>query len=149
MTGIRIAALAAAALCTTAAAQPLPPGALIFNPDKTQWFWTATRGGQWAPIRGNPNHPGPYVYAAKVPPRTVTLPQVFPDTRSYTVISGTFYVGFGERFDDAKMIALPPGSHFVAPAGKPHFTATREEPVTLQVSGVGRSVPTVVDPAPR
>ena len=122
---------------------------ILFNPDKVQWFRTAVRGGQWAPIQGNPSHPGQYVYAAKVPPDTVTLPRFFPDTRRYTVISGTFYVGFGDRFEDAQLIALPPGSYYVAPAGKPYFTATRKESVVLQVSGTGPSKQTVVDPAGR
>jgi hypothetical protein len=143
-----MATLAGMALCMSAAAQtPPPPGVILFNPAKVQWFRTAVAGGQWAPIQGNPSHPGPYVYASKVPPGTVTLPRFFPDTRSYSVISGTFYVGFGDRFDEAKLIALPPGSYYVAPAGKPYFTATRKEAVILQVGGIGPSRPTVVDPA--
>jgi hypothetical protein len=148
VTTIRIATLLAMALCASAAAQTAPPpGVILFNPAKVQWFRTAIPGGQWAPIQGNPSHPGQYVYAAKVPPGTVTLPHIFPDTRSYTVISGTFYVGFGDRFDDAKLVALPPGSYYLAPAGKPYFTATRKESVVLQISGIGPSKQTVVDPA--
>ena len=147
--GWRIAALAAAAVCANVLAQPLPAGVILFHPDKVQWFSTARGGGQWAPIRGNPNHPGSYVYARKIPPRTITLAEVFPDARSYSVVSGTFYIGFGERYEEAGLLALPSGSYCVVPAGQPHFTATREQAVLLQVSGVGRSVPKPVDPPAR
>lgn len=43
----------------------------------------------------------------------------------------------GDRFDEAKLKAYPAGSFIVIPADVPHFLATKEGPVIVQVSGHG------------
>ena len=61
-----------------------------------------------------------------------------PDDRIATVVSGTWHFGYGDAFDEKKLKAspLPPGS-FTEPPDRPHFARTGEQPVALQITGVG------------
>lgn len=63
------------------------------------------------------------------------------------MISGTLYVGFGDKFDQAHLKALPPGSFWTEPATLNHFLMTKDEPVFFQITGTGPSGTTFVDPA--
>lgn len=54
-----------------------------------------------------------------------------------TVISGTWYFGYGPRFDDSRVKALPPGSFYVEPPNEPHFARTGDTPVVVQITGFG------------
>lgn len=56
--------------------------------------------------------------------------------RLATVVSGTLLLGFGDRFDEAKLKTLPAGSVFSEPAGHLHFARTLSEPVILQLTEV-------------
>lgn len=55
-----------------------------------------------------------------------------------TVIEGTWYLGEGERFDQAKLRAYPAGSFVVIPAGVPHFASAKDGAVVVQLGGTGR-----------
>jgi quercetin dioxygenase-like cupin family protein len=70
-------------------------------------------------------------------------PHTHPDNRTYTVISGTWYVGFGTEFDESKLIALTAGSFYTEPAGVPHFIAIKDEGTIVQIGGTGptRQIP--------
>jgi pimeloyl-ACP methyl ester carboxylesterase len=54
-----------------------------------------------------------------------------------TVISGTWYIGYGAKFDEAKLKALTAGSFYTEPPGVAHFAKTGNEPVVLQITGNG------------
>jgi len=60
-----------------------------------------------------------------------------PDDEIVTVIAGTWLLGIGDTFEETKLKAYPAGSFIVIPAGVPHFLATKEGPVIVQVSGHG------------
>ena len=66
---------------------------------------------------GDPNKPGPYVIRVKVPGGVKMMPHQHPEDRTYTVMSGVFYIGLGETFDDSKLTAYAPGSVVVLPGG--------------------------------
>jgi uncharacterized RmlC-like cupin family protein len=61
------------------------------------------------------------------------------DDRVATVISGTWRIGYGDKFDEASLKALPPGSFYTEPAGGTHFAATADEAVVVQITGFGPS----------
>jgi quercetin dioxygenase-like cupin family protein len=50
-------------------------------------------------VVGQPAEPGPYVIRVKVPAGVKLMPHKHPEDRIYTVMSGVFYIGLGERFD--------------------------------------------------
>src|SRR4029077_3249876 len=62
-----------------------------------------------AVVVGRPSEPGPYVIRVKVPSGVKLMPHRHPEDRIYTVMSGVFYVGLGDRFDGDKVAAYPPG----------------------------------------
>jgi quercetin dioxygenase-like cupin family protein len=45
-------------------------------------------------------------------------------------------LGEGAKFDSEKLKGYPPGSFIVIPAGIPHFVATKEGTVIIQLSGI-------------
>ena len=86
---------------------------------------------------GDPNKPGPYVIRVKLPGGVRLAPHRHPEDRVYTVISGVFYIGLGDRFDEDRLMAYPPGSVVVLPGGQPHFHCARSGEYVTQVTAVG------------
>ncbi len=74
-----------------------------------------------------------------VPANTRIAAHDHPDDRVATVVSGTWYFGYGDRFNAADVKALPPGSYYTEPPNRTHFAETRDEPVILQITGFGPS----------
>jgi len=90
-----------------------------------------------AVVVGQPTEPGPYVIRVKVPAGVKLMPHRHPEDRVYTVISGVFYIGVGERFDGEKLGAYPPGAVIVLPGGTPHFHWARSGEYVTQVTAIG------------
>ena len=90
-----------------------------------------------AVVVGQPTEPGPYVIRVKVPAGVKLMPHRHPEDRVYTVISGVFYIGVGERFDGEKLEAYPPGAVIVLPGGTPHFHWARSGEYVTQVTAIG------------
>jgi quercetin dioxygenase-like cupin family protein len=126
------------ATCLPVYGQEVPHGVTMFNAAKGPWQKDPA-GGELALIYGDPAKPGPYLYVRKSGARRgpAAEPHTHPDNRTYTVISGTWYVGFGTQFDEAKLIALPAGSVYTEPAGVPHFVVIKDDGVIVQVGGTG------------
>jgi uncharacterized RmlC-like cupin family protein len=80
---------------------------------------------------------GPYVIRVKAPAGVKLMPHMHPEDRIYTVISGVFYIGRGERFDAEKLEAYAPGSVVVLPGNTPHFHWAKSGEYVSQVSGTG------------
>ena len=71
--------------------------------------------------------------------RKCSLAHVHPDDRCSTVISGTHYIGYGDRFDETKLHAHTVGTFFTEPANTAHFGVTKDEGAILYFYGVGPS----------
>lgn len=98
-------------------------------------------------LKGDPDRQGLYTIMLHVPAHTRIAPHDHQDDRVATVISGTWYLGYGDAFDPAELKALPPGSFYTEPANRTHFAETRDEPVIVQITGAGPSSTRYVDPA--
>ena len=90
-----------------------------------------------AVVVGEPTEPGPYVIRVKVPSGVKLMPHRHPEDRIYTVISGVFYIGLGDRFDPDKLKAYPPGSVIVLPGDTPHFHWAMSGEYVSQVTAIG------------
>ena len=77
------------------------------------------------------------VYRAKFPAGFKSPPHAHLEDRVVTVLSGTFYVGNGDVFDEGKLHALPAGSVYTEVNGANHFVATKDGEVVIQVQGMG------------
>src|SRR5215475_14118787 len=75
-----------------------------------QWkaFAAFPPAARLAVLVGDPSQRGPYLIRVKLPSGTKMQPHRHPEDRIYTVISGVFYIGLGDRFDPAKLVAHPP-----------------------------------------
>ena len=125
------------------------PEPMALTPSEMKW---ESRGGlalagiEQAKLVGDPSKPGPYTIRLKFSARYRLAPHTHPDYREVTILSGTWYTGYGERFDAVRLKALPAGSFYTEPANLPHFVEVRE-PVMIQVSGTGPSGRQFVSPA--
>lgn len=104
-------------------------------------------GTQTVVLKGDPTKPGLYTMLLRVGPNTRIEAHAHPDDRVATVISGTWYFGYGAKFDESALKALPPGSFYTEPPNADHFAMTRGEGVTIQITGTGPSGTSYVDPA--
>jgi uncharacterized RmlC-like cupin family protein len=125
------------------------PAATAMTPSEMKWGAQgslAMAGMEQVNLVGNPSKPGPYTLRLKFPAGFKLAPHTHPDDREVTILSGTWYTGYGERFEEAALKALPAGSFYTEPANVSHFVEVRE-PVTIQVSGTGPSGRRFVNPA--
>ena len=90
-----------------------------------------------AVIVGHPSEAGPYTIRVRVPRGVKLMPHRHPEDRVYTVISGVFYIGLGDRFDPDKLQAYPPGSVIVLPGNTPHFHWAKSSEYVTQVTAIG------------
>lgn len=104
-------------------------------------------GTQTLVLKGDPTKPGLYTLLLRVGPHTKIEAHSHPDDRVATVISGTWYFGYGKQFNEAALKALPAGSFYTEPPNASHFAMTRGEGVTIQITGTGPSGTAYVDPA--
>ena len=109
------------------------------TPDDLEWVG-GPAGPSMARITGDVQTPGLYVVRYRFPANVKVPPHSHPDDRVLIVLSGTLYVGYGECFDEGALKALPAGSTWTEPAKQPHFVATKDGEVVLQVVGTGPSI---------
>lgn len=121
---------------------------MTLTPDQLKWEPNPRVPGLGvARIISKGTEAGPYVYRVKFPKGRIVQAHTHPDDRTYTVLEGTWYIGWGEKYDDLKLIALTPGSFYTEPAGVAHFVATPDGEAIVQVTGTGPTKADYVDPA--
>lgn len=116
--------------------------ALVFKAilsEDADWkaFAAFPRPVRLAVLVGEPSQPGPYVIRVRVPHGVKLMPHRHPEDRVYTVISGIFYIGVGDKFDQENLMAYPPGAVVVLPGGTPHFHWAKSGDYITQVSATG------------
>ncbi len=138
--------LAVPATTTVALERRTTPAEFHFSADTGGGTGTSALAGiRTEVLKGDPNRPGLYTIMLRIPAHTRIAAHDHPDDRIATVVSGTWYIGYGDRLNDAALKALPPGSFYTEPPGQTHFAETRNEPVVVQITGVGPSATRYVD----
>jgi quercetin dioxygenase-like cupin family protein len=117
--------------------------------DKNQIGSSRLPGVRTTVLYGEPSKPGLYSILLSVPPNTTIQAHSHRDDRMATVVSGTWYFGYGDRFDTARLQELPAGSVYSEPGTRAHnhFAQTRHEPVVVHIVGYGPTDTVYVDPA--
>ncbi len=100
-----------------------------------------------AVVVGHPAEPAPYVVRVRLPSGVKLMPHWHHEDRVYTVISGVFYIGLGEQFEEEKLQAYPPGAVVVLPGGTRHFHRAKSGEYVTQVTAVGPISLEYVDPS--
>lgn len=97
-------------------------------------------------IHGDPSKAELYTILLKVAPNTKIPAHLHPDDRVGTVVSGTWYFGYGDKFDESLLKQLPVGSVYSEVEDQNHFAMTKAEPVVVEITGYGPSGVTYVNP---
>jgi quercetin dioxygenase-like cupin family protein len=128
---LAVSLFARAAMAQTDAPTPVLP-------DSIRWVSPPNIPGlQAAWILGAEQKPGPYIVRVKLGSGVRIPPHTHPDDRNTTVLAGAIYVGFGELFDETKVVAVPTGAVYVAPADVPHYVWAKDGDAMYQEAGVG------------
>jgi hypothetical protein len=130
----------------TAAARPaeLDPTEVTYKLPG-QITWTGRAGAaETAVLMGDPDKPGLYIELVKWYPHNNSRPHFHPNDRYITVLSGTWWVGSGTKYDPDSMVAMPAGSYVVDLAKQPHYDGARDEIAVIEIVGQG---PATITPA--
>jgi quercetin dioxygenase-like cupin family protein len=97
-----------------------------------------------AVLHGDPSQSGPYTLRLQFPDGYVYPPHWHPMDEHVTVVSGTFYLGMGEKANPDAAQAYQSGDYLVAPARMVHFGRVKGETI-VQLHGMGPFVINVVE----
>ena len=103
-------------------------------------------GAKFAVLEGDPGKDGPFVMRIWMPDGFKIQPHWHPKVERITVISGTFNLGMGDKFEQSGTRAMPAGTYGFWADGMRHFAWTKGETV-LQLHGIGPWTITYVNPA--
>jgi pimeloyl-ACP methyl ester carboxylesterase len=131
----------------SAAEKRVTPSEFKFPSNAPGTGTSGVSGIQTVVLKGNPDKAGLYTIMLRIPAHTQIAAHVHQDDRVATVVSGTWYIGYGDAFNASSLKALPAGSFYTEPSNRSHFAETRDEPVTVQITGVGPSSTNYIDPA--
>ncbi|HLQ22806.1 MAG TPA: cupin domain-containing protein [Gemmatimonadales bacterium] len=104
------------------------------------------KGAKLVVLSGDPGKAGPFAVRLRMPAGYRIAPHWHPTDEHVTVLSGTFSMGMGEKFDAKALKALPAGGYAMMPAEARHYAMTRGG-ATVQVHGTGPLVLNYVNPA--
>jgi quercetin dioxygenase-like cupin family protein len=120
----------------------------LISPEQIKWEPAAALppGARIAVLEGDPSQQGFFTFRAWLPDGYRIPAHWHPCVERVTVLSGMFYLGQGERFDESAATALSPGAYISMPPGMRHFAYCKGETL-LQVSTNGPWGINYVDPA--
>jgi quercetin dioxygenase-like cupin family protein len=128
------------------------PGQSVFKsilPEDIIWksFPAFPPSVRLAVVVGEPSERAPYVIRVKMPAGVKLMPHSHPEDRIYTVMSGIFYIGLGDKFDGDKVKPYPPGSVIVLPGNTSHFHWAKSGEYVTQITAIGPLGLEYMDPA--
>jgi hypothetical protein len=112
------------------------------TPAEIKWVRNAAGTNEQAVLFGDPSEPGPYVVRLKWLPGNMSRPHFHPNDRFFVVLSGTWWMGTGEKFDPESTVPAPAGSYVIHYGGKVHFDGAKDEETIIQVWGMGPATAT-------
>jgi hypothetical protein len=126
----------------SAKAIDLDPAALAYKlPDQIKWT-DEPSGAKLAVLLGDPAKPGLYIVLVKWTAHRMSHPHWHPNDRFITVLSGTWWVGTGIKFDPDSTVPIPAGS-FVTHFGKQvHYDGVKDGEAVLEIVGEGPATST-------
>lgn len=133
--------IAACAALTLSAAEPDPKVLSYKMPDDIEWQRTAS-GVMQKVLYGDPSKPGLYVLLAKWEKGKMSRPHMHPNVRYITVVSGTWWIGTGTKFDPDSTKPMPAGSFVTHYANQPHYDGAKDEDAVIQIVGMGPATST-------
>ena len=137
-----LALLLAGTFLAGCAANPVklgPDRHILYQADEISWEdgpASLEPGAQMAVLEGDPSREELFTLRFKLPDGFRISPHWHPKFERLTVISGTFNLGHGERFDRNAAVRMPAGSYTTMPPEMRHFAFAEGETV-IQLTSVG------------
>ena len=103
-------------------------------------------GAKIAILEGPMNESGPFIARIKMPSGGKIPPHWHPAIEHVTVISGSFAMATGEKWDDKALHAMGPGDVMIMQPKTPHFAQAKGEAI-VQIHGMGPWAVNYVNPA--
>jgi hypothetical protein len=123
----------------------LDPAAIAYKlPSQINWT-TDAMGAQSAVMLGDPAKPGLYIVLVKWTSHHMSHPHWHPNARYITVLSGTWWVGTGPKFDPESTVPIPAGSFVTHFAKQIHYDGAKDEDAVLQIVGEGPATATLAE----
>jgi uncharacterized RmlC-like cupin family protein len=123
-------------------------GHVVVTPDALKWAEPAVLpGAKLAVVQGDPSKEGLFVYRLKMPANYKIPPHLHKASENVTVLTGSFHIGLGEKFDQGSSEALPVGAFFSVPPKHPHYAWAGAQETIVQVHGYGPTDLVFVNPA--
>jgi hypothetical protein len=141
----RIAVVALAAFLSWAAgagATELNPAAVTFTlPDNIPWK-VNPNGADNAVLLGDPSKEGLYIVLVRWHAGHMSHPHFHPNDRFISVLSGTWWVGTGTKFDPDATVPMPAGSYVVHYGKQVHYDGAKDGDCVLEIVGEGPATAT-------
>jgi hypothetical protein len=122
---------------------------IMVLPENVKWIDgppSLPPSAKFSVIEGDPKVAGLFTMRLWFPAGFIIPAHWHPADEHVTVISGTFLMGLGDKFDSVKLQPLPAGSFGVMLTGTKHFAMTKVETI-VQLHGVGPWGINYVNPA--
>jgi hypothetical protein len=120
----------------------LNPAAIVIQlPNQIKWKSNGN-GAETANLVGDPEKPGLYVYLNKWTPHHMSRPHFHQYDRYITVLSGTWWVGTGSKYDPDSTVPVPAGSYVKHTAKQIHYDGAKDVECVLEIVGQGPATST-------
>jgi hypothetical protein len=137
------------------AAGAAPDPAMTFTRLPDQIAWRSAPGNpensvEDAPLWGQSSESGLYYGLTKWHPGYMSGPHWYETDRYCVVVSGTWWVASGDKFDPEDTVPMPAGSFIRRVARTPHYDGVKRdatEPAVIAICGIGPITRHAVDPA--
>ena len=121
----------------SAIAADLNPAAISIKLPKDIKWVESPAGSAQAILVGDPAKPGLYIVLTKWHANHMSRPHFHPNDRFITVLSGTWWVGTGSKYDPDSTKPLPPGTFVTHFRKQIHYAGAKDGDVVLQILGMG------------
>jgi hypothetical protein len=139
-----LVAFAIATIVSLASAKTtdLNPAAIAYKlPDQIKWS-DDDSGAKRAVITGDLSKPGLYVVLVRWTAHHMSRPHFHPNDRFITVLSGTWWVGTGAKFDPDSTVPLAAGSVVTHFGKQIHYDGAKDGDAVLEIVGEGPATAT-------
>lgn len=130
-----LVALCALVTLPSRAADPDPKAISVILPDKIDWKKGA--GADTAILAGDPSKPGIYVELVRWHAGNMSRPHTHPNARYITVISGTWWMGWGPTFDPDSTYPAKAGTFVIHHPNQLHYDGAKDEDCVIYIVGEG------------
>jgi Cupin domain len=122
---------------------------VVINPGSIKWGDappSLPKGAKLAVLYGDPSKAGPFCIRLMAPAGYKIPPHWHSQAEALTVISGTFYLGMGDKMDATAAQPLKAGGFHYLPPKEHHFAFSKASSV-VQINGEGPFDITYIDAA--